>query len=237
MPRRPGRTACRWPAAVPRRRRRTGRTTRTGPKTSLLHDLGVLRGVDHQRGLVVGAAGQRPTAARRLRATTLAPSARARSTKPATRSCWRRDTSGPWSVALVHRVAEHDRAHQVGDPGDEGVVERALDVGPGGGGAVLAGVDQRAGDRALHRGLQVGVVEDHERRLAAELEVHPLRPDGTRAPSPGGPTAGGAGEGHHVDVGMADQRLAGHPAGAGDHVDDPVGDAGLGGRPRRTSGR
>ena len=48
------------------------------------------------------------------------------------------------------------------------------DEDAGGGRAVLAGVEV-AGDRdALDGGLDVGVVEDHDRRLAAELEVHPL---------------------------------------------------------------
>jgi hypothetical protein len=33
------------------------------------------------------------------------------------------------------------------------------------------GVDQRTGDGTADRGLEIGVVEDHERRLAAELEM------------------------------------------------------------------
>jgi hypothetical protein len=44
----------------------------------------------------------------------------------------------------------------------------------GGGGAVLAGVDQRPGNGTAGGGLEVGVVEDDEGCLPAELEVHPL---------------------------------------------------------------
>ena len=133
---------------------------------------------------------------------------------------------------LVVGIADHDLAHQLGDAGDEVVVERARDDRPGRGGAVLAGVDQRAGDRALDRGLEVGVVEHHERRLAAELEVgavtvhgrggHHLAADRRRP-----------GERHHVDVGMPDQRGADVAARSGDDVEDAVRQAGLGGQPRQ----
>ena len=62
----------------------------------------------------------------------------------------------------------------VGERGHEVVVDAGGDQDAGGGRAVLAGVEV-AGDRdALDRGLDVGVVEDHDRRLAAQLEVHPL---------------------------------------------------------------
>ena len=43
-----------------------------------------------------------------------------------------------------------------------------------GGGAVLPGVEVAGDGDRLGRGLEVGVVEDHDRRLAAELQVHPL---------------------------------------------------------------
>jgi hypothetical protein len=69
---------------------------------------------------------------------------------------------------------DHDLGHELGDAADERVVEGALHVGAGGGGAVLAGVDQRPGDGAAGGGLEVGVVEDDEGGLAAQLEVHPL---------------------------------------------------------------
>ena len=45
---------------------------------------------------------------------------------------------------------------------------------PGGGGAVLAGVEVAGHRDALGGRGEVGVVEDDDRRLAAELEVHPL---------------------------------------------------------------
>ena len=57
---------------------------------------------------------------------------------------------------------------------------RVVDVDARGRRAVLAAVGERADDRALGGGLEVGVLEDDERRLAAELHVHAL--DGARPP-------------------------------------------------------
>src|SRR5690606_38777037 len=59
-------------------------------------------------------------------------------------------------------IAEPYRLHQRGRPFDELLVEGALHVGAGGGGAVLAGVDEGPGDRAVDGGVEVGVVEDDE---------------------------------------------------------------------------
>ncbi len=132
--------------------------------------------------------------------------------------------------ARVQRVAQPDPPVQLGHAGHEGVVERALDVGAGGGGAVLAAVDQGGGDGAVRRGVEVGVVEDHERGLAAEFQVGAL--DG-RGGEFGDPLAdrGGAGEGDHRDVRVRHQVLARDPARAGDDVDHAVRDAGQGAGP------
>ena len=114
-------------------------------------------------------------------------------------------------------------------PRDELLVQRPLHVRARGGRAVLAGVDERARDRAVDGGVQVRVVEDDEGCLAAELQVEPLDGGGGDL---GDALAdgGGAGEGGHGDVGMADEVLTGFLAGAGDDVDDAVGDPGRGGR-------
>ena len=98
--------------------------------------------------------------------------------------------------------------------------------GAGRGRAVLTGVDQRAGDGTVDRGLEVGVVQHDERRLAAELEMHPLRRGRSGFHHPPADAAG-AGEGHHVDVGVRDQRLARDRTGAGHDVDHTGRDAGL----------
>ena len=49
----------------------------------------------------------------------------------------------------------------------------AIDVEAVGGGAGFAAVAHLGGDRAVHGGLQVGVGEDDERRLPAELDADP----------------------------------------------------------------
>ena len=80
--------------------------------------------------------------------------------------------------------------------------------------------------------LQVGVVEDERRALAAELHelaLHAAPADLADALA----HDGGAGEGHHVDVRRADDRLADLGAAAGDDVDD----ARAGSRRRRGSRR
>jgi hypothetical protein len=77
-----------------------------------------------------------------------------------------------------------------------------------GSGAVLAGVVVGgAGDR-LERSVELDVVEDHDRGLAAELEVHALERPGRVL---GDPLAGfhRAGERDHVDVVVLDERWAG----------------------------
>ena len=87
-------------------------------------------------------------------------------------------------VRVVHRaeegvrvVGQPDRGRPLGvlgERGDEVVVDARGGEHAGGGGAVLAGVEVAGDGDALDRRLDVGVVEDDDRRLAAELEVHPL---------------------------------------------------------------
>ena len=82
-----------------------------------------------------------------------------------------------------------------------------VDVDPRGGRAVLAAVGERADDRALGGRLEVGVLEHHERRLAAELHVHALdRAGGLAHHARAG--AGGAGDRDQRDVLVAGERAA-----------------------------
>ena len=77
----------------------------------------------------------------------------------------------------VRVVGEPDRGRAlrvVGERGDEVVVDVRGGEHAGGRGAVLAGVEVAGDGDALDRRLDVGVVEDDDRRLAAELEVHAL---------------------------------------------------------------
>src|SRR5581483_7341773 len=73
--------------------------------------------------------------------------------------------------------------------------------------AGLAGVEEARVDRALHRLREVGVLEHDRRGLAAELERHALH---VLRAELGDALAGAhrAGEGDHVDLGMARDRLA-----------------------------
>jgi hypothetical protein len=70
----------------------------------------------------------------------------------------------------------------------------------------------------LHRLGQVGVVEDDDGALAAELQRHPLHRAGADRLHPLA-RGGGAGERHHVDVGVRGERLAHHGAHARDEVE------------------
>ena len=119
-------------------------------------------------------------------------------------------------------IADDDLAHHLADARDEVVVDLTGDDGAGGGGAVLPGVDQCARDGALDRGVQIGVVEHHERRLAAQFQLHAValhRRGGhhlaadSRRPR----------ERHQVDIGMSRQRGAGVGTGPRHHVEHAVG--------------
>ena len=102
----------------------------------------------------------------------------ARSTNPTTRSSWSALLTGPYSTSSSSGSPVLTRLGRLGQGGGE----VAVDARPGEHAcrrrAVLAGVEV-AGDRdALDGGLDVGVVEHDDRRLAAELEVDPLEVGG-----------------------------------------------------------
>ena len=103
-------------------------------------------------------------------------------------------------------------------PDDEVVVHAGTREHAARRGAVLAGVVVRVLAQVLDQRVDVGVVEHDHRRLAAQLEVHPLERVGR---GPGDHLAGGdvAGERHHGDARVRDQRRAGGLALAGDDVE------------------
>ncbi len=143
---------------------------------------------------------------------------------------------------LVERLAVDHRA-EVGlgiparaDPhllraGDEPllelVVDAALDDDAARGGAALPGGAERRPEDAVDGEVEVGVVEDDDRVLAAELEVDVLEVvgGGLRHQDAG---LARAGEGDHGHVGVAHEPVAGLLAVAVDEVDDAVGQPGLG---------
>ena len=101
-----------------------------------------------------------------------------------------------------------------------------LDQDPRARAAVLAGVAEDRHRRRRRGGPEVGVGEDDVRRLAAELERHPL--DRRRGPGRDpAPDLGRAGEGDLGDVGVLDQPLPADAAGPGDDVEHALGQPGL----------
>ena len=87
-------------------------------------------------------------------------------------------------VGVVDRAEQHvlvvghaglDALGLLGERGDEVVVHAGRGDDSGRRGAVLAGVEVAGDGDALGRGGDVGVVEHHDRRLAAEFEVHALQ--------------------------------------------------------------
>ena len=151
--------------------------------------------------------------------TTSAP-ARARSTMPGDLvGLGRRDERAHVEVVGLGRVAPLDRADLVGQLRDERVVDVGPGDDPGRRGAVLAAVPVAGRLERLGREVEVGVVEDHDRRLAAELEVEPLHGPGRDL---GDPLAGRgvAGDRDHPDLGVADELVADRRARARQDVDD-----------------
>ena len=87
--------------------------------------------------------------------------------------------------------------------------------------AVLAGVEVARNGEPLGGGLDIGIVEDHDRGLATELEVHALDVAGCLA-SDLHAGADGAGDGHHLRGGMGYERASGVTV-AGDDIEDTRG--------------
>ncbi len=115
--------------------------------------------------------------------------------------------------------------HLGGEPRGELLDHRLGHEKPVGRGAGLAAVAHLGQGRALDGGLQVGVLEDEERGIAAELHRHAqhlIRRPGHEPAA----DLGRAGEGQLAQAGILDQR-SGHRARgrAGDDVQDPRGQA------------
>ena len=70
--------------------------------------------------------------------------------------------------------ANFQRFDPRGQRGDEGVVNARLNRDPVGADAGLAAIAELRGHRAFNGGLQIGVVENDERRVAAQLEAQTL---------------------------------------------------------------
>ena len=124
------------------------------------------------------------------------------------------------------RVAHAHAVEELAEAGEEPLVHRALHVGSSGRGAVLAAVDERPRRGTAGRRLDVRVVEDDERRLAAEFEMDALevrrgelldRPARLRV----------AGQRDEIDVLVSCHRGAHDVPAARDDVEDAVRQPGL----------
>ena len=76
--------------------------------------------------------------------------------------------------ALGRAVPDDDLRDLLGEAADEAVVDAALHVGAVRADACLAGVAELRGDQPVDGLVEIGVVEDDVRRVAAELERQPL---------------------------------------------------------------
>ena len=79
----------------------------------------------------------------------------------------------------LEAVAHSQLAHRLDELARESVVDRVLHQQPVGAHTGLAGVAILAGDRALHRRIEIRVLEHDEGRVAAELQRQLLQRGGT----------------------------------------------------------
>ena len=127
-------------------------------------------------------------------------------------------------------IADDDLAHHLADAGDEVVVELTGHDRARRRRAVLPAVDQRSRDGTLDSGVQIGVVEHHEWRLAAQFELHAValhRGGGHHLAADGGRP----GERDKVDVRVPGQCGADIGTRPGHHVEHAVGQPGFAGQP------
>ena len=125
--------------------------------------------------------------------------------------------------AILVLGAQLERADGLAELGDELLVHAFLCIDAAGGSAVLPGVVEAEGTDAFHGGVDVGVVEDQHRGLAAQFHVgafHGFGGAGDDVDAGGD----GAGQRDHAHLGMGDQRLADARAAAEHQVDHPGGE-------------
>ncbi len=118
----------------------------------------------------------------------------------------------------------------------EGLGKGSLDMEDVRRGAGLAPVAHLRGDRALDGGGQVGVGEDDERRLAAQLEARAQHPTGREAEQVAA-HCGRAGEGELPQAGVGEQAVGRAVLRRDHHVQDPGGRPGLVEDRRQREGR
>ncbi len=129
----------------------------------------VVRHIRQYRGLVVGAAEGVAAAADECRAPCYGIA-----TSSSTLASAAASIRGPCSTPRFHAVADLQLRHRGGKLMREGVVNAILHQQPVGADAGLAGVAVLRSHRALDGGVEIGIVEHDERRVATELQRHAL---------------------------------------------------------------
>ena len=95
----------------------------------------------------------------------------------------------------------------LGEGCDEVVVDAGSNEHAGGGGAILTCVEVAGDRKPLRRRGQIGIIEDHNRRLATELEVYPFDILGRRFGNLHA-CAHRSGNGHHLRNGVFHEQAA-----------------------------
>ena len=173
-PTRPGRSRCRWRSAPRRRRRRRGSPRRPG-RRSPRGRCACRSSRRRTRSAARTSRGRCPRGSPPPPTTTCAPSSWPSAMYFSTRSCWRCATSGPISVAASTGSPTCSEPTISGERLDDFVVALAAREDAGLRDARLTVVHERRELEPVHRGFEVGVVEDDRGRLAAELEAHALQ--------------------------------------------------------------
>ena len=106
----------------------------------------------------------------------------------------------------------------------EGIVDGVLHINPVGADAGLAGIAVFRGHRAIHRRVQIGIIEHDEGRIAAQFQGQALDLAGSFAHQPGA-HRGRTGEGDLGDLRVVAEFLADRLGLAGDNGETALGHA------------
>ena len=127
---------------------------------------------------------------------------------------------------VFHAVAHFHRCCYLGQAASELVIDSVLHEDAVGADTGLAGIAVFRGHGAGDGRIDIGIVEDDQRRVAAELEAHLLQRVGALAHQDAA-DFGRTGEGHLADTVVIAQRFAdGRAVHAGNDIDDAGGNAG-----------